>query len=89
MKSTLEFNLPEEQDLLEAAIKGPYLEALVDIEIWNAVFRPAIKYGAYSDSYGAAQKRLNELLRDESTSEQTLEVIELLGEVFNHLVNQS
>lgn len=89
MKSTLEFNLPEEQDLLEAAIKGPYLEALVDLEIWNVVFRPAIKYGAYSESYGPAQKRLNELLRDESTSEQTLEVIELLGEVFNHLVNQS
>ena len=83
MKSTLEFNLPEEQEELKAAIQGPYLKALIDLDIWTAVFRPGLKYNAYSRG-GVTDNRLNEIL-DSKDRDVALEVIELLGDIFHQV----
>jgi hypothetical protein len=44
MKSTLEFNLPEEKEELQAALNGSLYKARID-ELYDRVFRPHIKYG--------------------------------------------
>lgn len=43
MKSTLEFDLPEENEELQAALKGSLYKARID-ELYDRVFRPHIKY---------------------------------------------
>jgi hypothetical protein len=44
MKSTLHFDLPEEKEELQAALKGSLYKARID-ELYDKVFRPHIKYG--------------------------------------------
>ena len=44
MKTTLEFDLPEEKEELQAALKGSLYKARID-ELYDQVFRPHIKYG--------------------------------------------
>ena len=43
MKTTLEFDLPEERDQLEAAINGSLYKARIDT-LYTDVFRPHLKY---------------------------------------------
>jgi hypothetical protein len=43
MKTTLEFNLPEEKEELQDALKGSLYKARID-ELYDQVFRPHIKY---------------------------------------------
>jgi hypothetical protein len=44
MKSTLEFDLPEERDELNDALNGSKYKARIDT-LYDEVFRPHIKYG--------------------------------------------
>jgi hypothetical protein len=44
MKATLEFNIPEEQEELQAALKGGLYKARIE-ELYQEIFRPHIKYG--------------------------------------------
>ena len=44
MKVNLEFDLPEEKEELDAALKGSLCKARID-ELYDQVFRPHIKYG--------------------------------------------
>jgi hypothetical protein len=43
MKASLEFNLPEDKEELDAALKGSLYKARID-ELYDQVFRPHIKY---------------------------------------------
>ena len=43
MKSTLEFDLPGENEELQAALKGSLYKARID-ELYDKVFRPHLKY---------------------------------------------
>jgi hypothetical protein len=43
MKSTLEFNLPEEKEELQAALNGSLYKDRID-ELYDRVFRPHFKY---------------------------------------------
>lgn len=43
MKTTLEFDLPEEKDQLENAINGSLYKARIDT-LYTEVFRPHLKY---------------------------------------------
>jgi hypothetical protein len=43
MKTTLEFDLPEEKEELQAALNGSLYKARID-ELYDQVFRPHIKY---------------------------------------------
>jgi TRAP-type C4-dicarboxylate transport system substrate-binding protein len=43
MKASLEFNLPEEREELDAALKGSLYKARID-ELYDQVFRPHLKY---------------------------------------------
>jgi hypothetical protein len=43
MKTTLEFDLPEEKEELQAALNGSLYKARID-ELYDRVFRPHIKY---------------------------------------------
>lgn len=43
MKSTLVFDLPEENEELQAALKGSLYKARID-ELYDRVFRPHFKY---------------------------------------------
>ena len=47
-KAKLEFNLPEQQESFDDALKGTKYKLLVD-DIWNTVFRPYFKHG-YRDA---------------------------------------
>jgi hypothetical protein len=44
MKATLEFNLPEDKELLDNALMAENYKAAF-FEIWQEVFRPARKHG--------------------------------------------
>jgi hypothetical protein len=43
MKASLEFNLPEDREELDAALKGSLYKARID-ELYDQVFRPHLKY---------------------------------------------
>lgn len=43
MKTTLEFNLPEEKEELQAALNGSLCKARIDT-LYDEVFRPHFKY---------------------------------------------
>lgn len=63
MKTTIEFNLPEEREELDAALKGGLYKARIDT-LYTEVFRPHIKYD-------------KSILKEELSDEQR-EVIEAL-----------
>lgn len=44
MKTTIEFNLPEEKEELDDALKGSLYKARIDT-LYTEVFRPHLKYG--------------------------------------------
>lgn len=46
MKTTLEFDLPEERDQLENAINGSLYKARIET-LYTDVFRPHLKYNKY------------------------------------------
>lgn len=76
MKSTLEFDLPEERDELNDALNGGKYKARIDT-LYDDVFRPHMKYN----------KPI--LARDESSmqelTDEQLEIIEQIWEnVFKH-----
>ena len=76
MKSILEFDLPEEREELEAALKGSLYKARIDT-LYDEVFRPHMKYN----------KPI--LAKDESSmqelTDEQLEIIEQIWEnVFKH-----
>ena len=76
MKSTLEFDLPEERDELNDALNGGKYKARIDT-LYDDVFRPHIKYN----------KPI--LAKDESSmqelTDEQLEIIEQIWEnVFKH-----
>lgn len=76
MKSTLEFDLPEERDELNDALNGGKYKARIDT-LYDDVFRPHMKYN----------KPI--LARDESSMQELtddqLEIIEQIWEnVFKH-----
>lgn len=65
MKSTLEFNLPEEREEFQLALKGSSMSIALS-EIANEIFRPARKHG-FSD------KELNDLV------EKNPDAVEIIG----------
>ena len=76
MKSTIEFNLPEERDELNDALNGGKYKACIDM-LYDEVFRPHMKYN----------KPI--LAKDESSmqelTDEQLEIIEQMWEnVFKH-----
>lgn len=76
MKSTLEFDLPEEKDELKDALNGGVYKARIDT-LYDEVFRPHMKYNTPL------------LAKDESSmqelTDEQLEVIEQIWEnVFKH-----
>jgi hypothetical protein len=76
MKSTLEFDLPEEKDELKDALNGSVYKARIDT-LYDEVFRPHMKYN----------KPI--LAKDESSmqelTDEQLEIIEQIWEnVFKH-----
>ena len=76
MKSTLEFDLPEERDELNDALNGGKYKARIDT-LYDEVFRPHMKYN----------KPI--LTKDESSmqelTDEQLEIIEQIWEnVFKH-----
>lgn len=76
MKSTLEFDLPEERDELNDALNGGKYKARIDT-LYDEVFRPHMKYN----------KPI--LAKDESSmqelTDEQLEIIEQIWEnVFKH-----
>ncbi len=78
MKATLEFNLPEEQDLFEAAVAGQKTRDQLD-SIWEKLFRPAFKNG-YS---GLHAEDLNAYV---NSGEDGKDVITMLSEIYQELV---
>lgn len=68
MKTTLEFDLPEERDQLENAINGSLYKARIDT-LYNDVFRPHLKYD--KPIIGADPKR-------QELSDEQREVIEAI-----------
>lgn len=82
MKSTIEFNLPEEREELNDALNGSRYKSRIDT-LYDRVFRPHIKYGkplvCKSEMEKLTQNEVEEL-----TQEQ-LATIELVWyNVFNH-----
>lgn len=73
MKATLSFNLPEEQEEFETAVKAFDYKIALE-EVWEKVFRPAFKHGY-------AQPELAEL------SERDYVVIEKLADIFREILN--
>jgi hypothetical protein len=76
MKSTLEFDLPEERDELNDALNGGKYKARIDT-LYDEVFRPHMKYNKPV------------LAKDESSmqelTDEQLEIIEQIWEnVFKH-----
>jgi hypothetical protein len=69
MKASLEFNLPEDKEELDAALKGSLYKARID-ELYDQVFRPHIKYG--KPILEETESKMQEL------SEEQLLVIEAL-----------
>lgn len=65
MKSTLEFNLPEEREEFQLALKGSSMSIALS-EIANEIFRPARKHG-FPD------KELNDLV------EKNPDAVEIIG----------
>ena len=69
MKSYLRFDLPEDQEEFDDAVKGWKYKAALD-DIWNTVFRPYWKHG-YND------ERLNKILETEDGQYVLDKLIEL------------
>lgn len=70
MKATLEFNLPEDKEEMENAIKGGFNKMKIDT-LYDEVFRPHIKYGTP--------------ITDGDLTDEQLTIIESIWEkVFNH-----
>jgi predicted nuclease of restriction endonuclease-like (RecB) superfamily len=76
MKATLTFNLPEEQQDFDLAIKANALHSAID-RIKNEVFRPHRKHG-YNDV------ELQELIKDP----KVLEAISILEEKLFEILNE-
>lgn len=76
MKSTIEFNLPEERIELEEALNGSRYKTRIDT-LYDEVFRPHIKYG----------KPLipkSEIEMEELTPEQLNVIDQIWENVFKH-----
>jgi hypothetical protein len=76
MKGILEFNLPEEREEFETAVKAGKYSAAID-EIGNEVFRPARKHG-----YGT--KEIQDLI--DKNPEDATELISLLEDKFYEIL---
>jgi len=76
MKSTIEFNLPEEREELNDALNGSRYKARIET-LYDKVFRPHIKYG--KPLMSKSESEMQEL------TEEQLAIIEQIYEnVFNH-----
>lgn len=76
MKSTLEFDLPEERDELNDALNGGKYKARIDT-LYDGVFRPHMKYN--KPILAKDESSMQELTDDQ------LEIIEQIWEnVFKH-----
>ena len=76
MKSTLEFDLPEERDELNDALNGGKYKARIDM-LYDEVFRPHMKYN--KPILAKDESSMQELTDDQ------LEIIEQIWEnVFKH-----
>lgn len=76
MKSTLEFDLPEEKDELKDALNGSVYKARIDT-LYDEVFRPHMKYN--KPILAKDESSMQELTDDQ------LEIIEQIWEnVFKH-----
>jgi hypothetical protein len=76
MKSTLTFNLPEEQEEFQNAVSGGKYKDQIE-QIWQEVFRPAFKHG-----YGSRYAKLQEL------SDRDMEVIEALADIYGAVIRE-
>ena len=82
MKATLTFNLPEERDEFERAVKAARYQSAL-FEIGQRVFRPARKYG-----YGGTVQRLLDRANTMSTPSMdghTEDVVDLGTELIGQL----
>lgn len=82
MKATLEFDLSEEKESFDLAVKASNMHSAL-WEIRQRVFRPARKHG-YDD------ERMQKILSD-MTYEQALkahELIAVLEEIFNEILEE-
>jgi hypothetical protein len=75
-KAILEFNLPEERNEYEDAVKGQ-LSAIIIEEIWQRVFRPAFKRG-YSNP------EINKLIK----SKHGMLLVEKLAEIYQEILKE-
>ena len=76
MKTTLNFNLPEEREELNDALNGSKYKSRIDT-LYDEVFRPHLKYN----------KPLlpkSEIEMEELTTEQCAVIIQLWENVFKH-----
>jgi hypothetical protein len=75
VKSTLEFDLPEEKDDLDDALNGSKYKVQID-ELWNRLFRPRHKHGYHS-------QELNMLMMTEVGEK----IMDELEEIYNEVIN--
>lgn len=76
MKATLEFNLPEDQDAFDDAVRAQKMRSALS-EVWLQVFRPAFKHG-YPD------KRIDELMQIPHSHE----LVERLGQMYHEILEE-
>jgi arsenate reductase-like glutaredoxin family protein len=77
MRNYLKFDLPEEQEQLDDALKGSHYKWKLE-EIWQNVFRPYYKHG-YQD------QELNDLL--EKMGEDGNKLMDKLADLYHEVVN--
>jgi hypothetical protein len=77
MKSTIEFNLPEEREELNDALNGSRYKSRINT-LYDEVFRPHLKYGKPLIAK-------SELEMEELTQEQLAIIQQVWDNVFNHL----
>ena len=79
MKITLEFNLPEDEDNLNIALKSGAMAAVLE-EITNRIFRPARKHGYKDPGLSSLLTLINDATENSGTN-----LIGMLEEIFHEL----
>lgn len=87
MKATLEFNLPEEQEKFETAVKAlDYRIALWDIA--QEIFRPARKHGYADERVQKLLQTIDECVSTGMEDGQGTDLIGLLEEKFYEILRE-
>lgn len=85
MKAILQFDLPEETVEHQDALNGTKYKCIID-DIWNEVFRPAMKHGYGTEYLATAEAAtLNHLVTD---SGDVNVAFELLAKIYQGVLKE-